>query len=281
MISGANAYSTIYTFPSDEVARLASSITVQTGTPPTEPEYGPMALVDDNPAKFAMIDSVTGAWLFAYAAPQPIRIAALIHHDFDPAGNVVLQGNPTDSWGAPAFSAPFVIPPWLGQGTGRWPVSPWLDLATIEDYNPAGFLFWRLLITGNSQDLQLGQVVFSETKRVLDPDLQWNYVTAPRKRTIVNETAFGSKTVYSRHSSQWALTGDLRMTDALAIEMEQHFHDAEGVAHPWLLIPDGSVNRAHLVRRTEDVHAVTQLMFNAGDTRFVVEEVSGGLRPGN
>jgi hypothetical protein len=65
-------FNTIYNRIEDEVARLAE-ITIGTGTTPSDP-YGPEALVDENPALVAKIDSTTGRWVFQYDSPQRIDI---------------------------------------------------------------------------------------------------------------------------------------------------------------------------------------------------------------
>lgn len=277
-----SADSAIYQRHSDEVARLAT-ITIETGVDPGDSNYGPASLVDDNPAKVAKIDSTTGAWLFAYAAKQPIQIVALIHHDFDAGADVKIQGNATDDWTGspgPAFEASIVIPPWLGASPRRWPVNPWLDLTAQPGYDATGFQYWRLVITGNSQNLQLGQVWFGETIRRLDPDLQWNFVRSRETPLIENATAFGVATFYGRGTTRWRLEGDHRMTEALETALNEASFDTDGRVYPWLLVPDGLENRCYFVRWAETTRAVTKYFLDVYDQRFVVQEVSRGLRPG-
>lgn len=171
-------FNTIYQFYKDEVARLAT-ISIEDDASPSlsgGESYGPDSLVDDNPAKVAKIGATSGAWIFAYAEKQRIDIAALIHHTFDetPAGSpgsptpsVRLEGNATSDFSNPTFVATFTIPPWFGEGTRRWPVNPYLVLTEVEGYDPEGFLFWRLVIENNSQNIQLGQVWFGSTTHII------------------------------------------------------------------------------------------------------------------
>jgi hypothetical protein len=266
---------------SDNVAKDAT-ITISLGTPPTDlTNYGPEILVDDNPAKFAKIESTTGAWLFAYPAKQIIQVASLIHHDFDAGADVVLQGNATDSWGAPTFEAAFTIPAWLG-GTGprSWPVNPWLDLTTMPGYDPTGFKYWRLLITANSQNIQMGQIWLGNPLRRLDPALGWDFQKVNAKRYIENSTAYGVITMYSRGTNQWAVDIPHRMNNALEAEMIEQWFDADGRAYPWLFVPDASVNAAYFVRWSTAVKNHRFLDRGVIDNRFAVEEVARGLRPG-
>jgi len=274
--------SAIYQRYSDEVGRLAT-ITIETGVDPGDPNYGPATLVDDNPAKVAKIDSTTGAWLFSYAAKQPVAIVALIHHAFDAGADVKIQGNATDDWlgsPGPAFEASLTIPAWLGTGAGRWPVNPWLDLTAQPGYDATGFQYWRLVITGNSQNLQLGQVWFGSAIRRLDPDLRWDFVRTRDKPIIENKTAFGVSTIYARGTTRWQLQGDHRVTDALEADLDTQWFEADGRAYPWLLVPDGLENRCALVRWAETNRAVTKHFLDVHDHRFVAEEVARGLRPG-
>jgi hypothetical protein len=273
------ASAAIFTRPSDNVAPDAT-VTIQTGTDPGDDNYGPEVLVDLNPAKMAKILDVTAAWLFDFGAAQRIDLAAFIHSTIESPGTLRLQGNATDSWGAPSFNALIDVQDWLGSGTGRWPRNQWLDLTQESGYSTTGYRYWRVLVTSNPQNVWMGQVVLSPTIRRMDPDLRWDYVRAPRKRSIVNETAFGSKTIYARNTTQYMLQGEHRMDDALFVDQEEHFYDANGVALPWLLIPDGDEPDVYFVRWVEDVYATTHHFLDVRDRKFEVEELSRGLRPG-
>lgn len=278
----------LYTRYADNVAPNAT-ITIETGTDPGA-TYAPANLVDQNPAKVAKILSTTGAWLFDFGSAQRIDIAAFIHGTFETTSTLRFQGNATNAWGAPSFDAEIDVLPWLGSGTRRWPQNHWLDLRNESGYTTTGYRYWRLICSGNSQNIWLGQVVLSPTIREMDPDLRWEYVAGPAKRAIVNETAYGSKTTYPRQTTQYRLEGDHRMTEALYREFEEHFYDAEGIGYPWLLVPsdpeaDGSPawqeqGRIYFVRLVEDSFAAGHTYFNVRDRKFVVEELSRGLRPG-
>jgi hypothetical protein len=285
------AYETIYQRASDEVARL-STITIETGTEPEGmDDYGPATLVDGNPAKVAKIDSTTGAWLFDFGAPQRIDLAALIHHNFDAGADVKIQGHTSDAWTSPDFSAAITIPAWLGSGTSRWPVNPWRDLTLASGYSASGFRYWRLVVTGNSQNLQLGHIWLGAQIRRLSPDVRWNYVPAVRKRIIEHRTSFDVSTIYTRGTNHWRFEGTVPADNALEAELEAHWYDVDGRSKPWLLIPQppatsdqdvmsGRGNRAYLVRYLSVDRDVPHAMFNLHEQQIVVEEVSRGLRPG-
>lgn len=273
------ASAAIYTRPSDNVAPNAT-VTIETGTDPGDSNYGPDVLVDLNPAKMAKILSTTAAWQFDFTTAQRIDLAAFIHSTVESPGTLRLQGNATNSWGAPSFNALIDVQDWFGTGTRRWPRNQWLDLTQEAGYSTTGYRYWRVLVTGNSQNVWMGQVVLSPTIRRMVPDIRWDYVRAPKKRSIVNETAYGSKTIYVRGTTQFMLEAEQRMDEELFLSQEEHFYDAEGVGLPWLLIPDGDEPDAYFVRWVEDVYATTHHFFDVRDRKFTVEELSRGLRPG-
>lgn len=281
---------TILTSYKDEVGRLATA-TVETGTPNTDPNYTPDILQNDNPAQVAKIDSVTGAWLFTFAAAQRIDLAALIHHDFIASGSspditVVLEANTSNSWGAPAFSAAFTIPAWRASGTTwQWPINPWLDLTAESDYSTTGWQYWRLSIVNNDQNLQLGGVKLYSAFQQFVADFRPSLPRATRKRSIVNTTAFEVDTIYPRGINRWEQTGSLILTSAQAELLKEHYFDVNGQAMPFVVIPNGLRNEAYFVRRPDEFGETVEFYSEGDDTELLtmtlpLREVSRGLRPG-
>ena len=269
----------IYQQYSDEVAHLAT-ITIETCVDPGDDNYGPAALVDDNPAKVAKINSVTGAWQFAYPAKKPVAIVGLIHADFDAGADVVIQGDDAADWVTPAFEAAITIPAWLGSGTGAWPVNPWLDLTEAAGYDAAGWQYYRLLVTANSQNLQLGQVWFGSEIRRLSPNLHWGFTERSQKRTIANETSYGVQTIYTRGTTEWRLEASGEFGATLQAALEAQWADVDGTAYPWLFVPDGLVNRCYLVRWAELIRAERHIFSQQIGQELVIRELARGLRPG-
>lgn len=276
----------IYQKVSDEVARMATAITVDSGTPDADPNYAPSMLVDENPAKVAKIDSTTGSFLFDFNGVKTVvQMVGLIHHTFDAGLDVRIEGNNTNSWGSPSFVAQFVIPTWLGSGVNLWPVNPWLDLTTVTPlsgaYDATGFKFWRLHIVGtNSQNIQLGQVWFGALIRRLTPNVQWSPTRTNHKLLIDNVTSFGVSTMYSRHTAMWEQAAQVFATDALNDALDSQWFDGDGRAHPFLLVPDGLKNVCYLVRWTSPDQDQTVQFIDYVPRSVNVTEVSRGLRPG-
>lgn len=281
-------FNTIYQYYGDNVAPEAT-VTVQTGSGSADPDYGPESLIDDNPAKVSKIDSTTGAWMFEFDAPQRIDLVALIHHNFDAGANVKIQANTSDSWGTPALEASFTIDPWYGTGTHRWPRQPWLDLTgssgvahagSVTGYTTAGYAFWRLIVTSNSQNLQLGGVWFGETIRRFDPDLRWGLTVGAAKPRIRHRTSFEVATTYSRGTTIWRMDAELLADDDMAEAIKEHWFEVDG--RPWLIVPSGPIEdtQAYLVEYAMPDWQVQWNWENYHDMRLSFQEIGRGVRPG-
>jgi hypothetical protein len=269
----------IYQRPSDHILRNAT-LTIQTGVDPGDTNYAPASLVDGNPAKVAKIDSTTGAWLADFGAAQRVDLVSLIHHDFDAGADVKIQGNATDSWGAPSFSASITIPTWYGRTANPWPVTPWRDLTSASGYSATGFRYWRLVITGNSQNLQLGQWWLGPAIRHFDRNYRWHQVREVRSPLIRSRTAFGVDTIYSRGTHVVSFVLDQQPTTTFADELRTTWIEMGGGAEPWLFVPDPTLNEAYLVRWGSEMQSLTYDVNNVWAQSIQIDEVGRGLRPG-
>lgn len=270
----------IYQKYSDNVAKNAT-ITIETGgAAPTG--YEATNLVDDNPAKVAKISATTGAWLFDFGSAQRVDLIALIHHDFDAGADVKIQGNASNSWGTPSFEASLTIPTWIAAGTTRrWPVNPYLDLTGQSGYSASGFRYWRLVITSNSQNLELGQVWMSPTIRQFVRNHRWDYGVERQRLLTENQTAFGVSTAYTRLTDRYRQSFVINATNADATDLRAQWADVDGRTYPWLWVPDPTVNACYLVRWASDSIQETHTFVNYRTFELAVEEVARGLRPGS
>lgn len=287
---------TILTHYRHEVGRLAT-VTVDVGTDPADPNYGPDILVNDNPAQVAKIDDPTGAWLLEMPSAQAVTFAAILHHNIDPfpggsnvvgspALNVRLQGNSSNSWTSPSFDEEFIVPSAWNYGTTRaWPIQPWMDLTVFGSPTPPSFQYWRLLIENNSQDLQVGGLKLYSQHLILESDMREGWGRTQRKPIIRNRTAFEVTTKYSRGTTLWQSDGSLFLPTSRAYQIEDHWQDSNGSALPFTIVANGLRNDARFVERTEDFREVVQFYNEDTDEEwleipFAVQEVGRGLRPG-
>ncbi len=273
----------IYQKRSDEVGRLAT-LTV-TGT--EDVGYEAAHLFDDNPAKVFRILGTTGAVVLAYAAPQPIQLAGLIHTSLDAGLSVQLQGNTTNSFTSPAYKVAFTIPAWEGSGVTRWPVNSFINLveqaAVTGSYNPSGYQYWRFIVIGtNSQNIEIGQLWLGSTIRTYSPNVDWEPKISYDRLRIKNSTSFKVDTIYRKGTNIWAREARIEdCPDTLRSAIHDQVVDVDGDVFPWLLVPDGLVNDCRLVRYTESREEIMLRLNDSSAVNLSVTEAGRGLRPGN
>ena len=135
------AFNTIYTHYSDEVARLANDHDRgrHDAVARRRRRVCAGALVDDNPAKVAKINEdssgapatglVSGAWMFDLCGAAADRLRRADPYDGGRRRDrrrraSRCRGTTRRVSASPAFSADFVIPPWLGTGSGPLAAEP-------------------------------------------------------------------------------------------------------------------------------------------------------------
>lgn len=138
--------SLVYGHSRENLLRTATSITLATGT--AETGYGLEKLYD---ASWASPFKATGGnvtIVAAWASAVLPELAAILNSTLDVAA--LLQGNATDSWGAPTVSVAFGTPSMNARG---YFTSPHKDLSALTAQ-----LFWRLHIVGNSRNVTIGEL---------------------------------------------------------------------------------------------------------------------------
>lgn len=266
------AVNLIYQHGADQVADNAT-ITVQTGT--VDPEYPVTNLVDGNPAKPAKILETSGAWKFAFTGAQRIDFLAIPHHNLTAGLEVRIQGNAADAWGAPTLNALITIPAWRTDG---WPVGPWLDLTGVAGYAVGGFQYWRLVVVGvNAAPVAIGQVWLGAALRTLSPNLSWGAREGEFHKITEHETDFGVVLSYDFGLLRRTLTGEVDATDAAKTAVLTWWQSTNGRARPTIIVPDGTVNEALMVRWAEPKIDVTRNVIDRNTIPLAFQEVSRGL----
>jgi hypothetical protein len=212
-------------------------------------EYPAEKLITENPADTAKLTTNTGWWVTQYAAKVAPVAAAVIYHYLDAGLNVRLQGNDTDSWGAPAFDQAFTIPAKRKDGPSyqRWTTSPWILLDALDDED--GYLFWRLVIVGtNSQVVAVGRLVLAASLLHVTLFHDGGISESDRPENdpsrIVHPTELGVETRYTIGGPRRGLSFTLIGTDLSAgTPPTQEAADFRALAeacdgeHPFLLAP--------------------------------------------
>lgn len=261
----------IYSHYADNVAPNAT-VTVNTGT--EDPAYPKANLVDRIIVKPAQLTTTTGSWVFAYGSAQRVDWVALPMHNLDAGLEVRIQGNATNSWGAPTLNTTIVIPAYRGDGL---PVPCWKDLTGVAGYSTSGFLFWRFVVVGvNTNPVKVGELLLISQKRTLNPNISWG-VKKPEQRLIYdNRTAFGHANKYDLGVTPRQLQGDLDTTDAGLAAVAAWWQSCRGTARPFAIVLDEDVNEAWVAEFTGS-HDPTLTINDRNAIPITFEEVSRGL----
>lgn len=235
--------SLVYAHPRDNLLRIASSITVTVGA--TQTGYGTDKLHNSawaDPCKGTGVDL---SIVFAFDDPVLPDLAALLNSNLDVAAS--LQGNATDSWGAPTVDEAFAAPTMNARG---FFTSPHLSLAAL-DPSATAQLFWRLHIVGNARTVHIGEF-YMGPRRTLAGYLYQGLSIPLRGHSVVNPTYMDVPLAYEQVPGHRGLSGSLVVSGAGKTAVYALIDSARYRARPFVLIPRDDVNDAWLVTFVSD-----------------------------
>lgn len=230
-------------YPVDNVAGSYTTIGVNTGTEDTA--YPAAYLADGRLGRPAKLTTTSGSWVFSYASAVRVDLVALGAHN---VGAVTLEGNTTNSWGSPAFSAALTIPSITADGHS---VNAWLDLTTAAGYSAGGFQYWRLVVSG-SVPCAVGEVWLGAVRRIAVRNYRWGFTVAEKLAAIAHETEFLVPHVYALGSRQRSMDVVFNTTDAGALALREWYRAMKGTGLTGLLVPNTETNDAWWVRQAND-----------------------------
>lgn len=260
----------IYQLYTDNVAGAVTPVATTEDT-----AYPATNLVDLNPAKPAKLTGTTGNWVWDFGSARRVDLVALIHHNLTAGLEVRIQANATDSWGAPTFNQQITIPTYREDG---YPVNPWLDLTTLSAYSASGFRFWRLVVVGtNGAVIAIGEVWMGSSIRRLSPNIDWGASFSEERKLVEHRTDYGVSSIYDLGVTVRRLKGNLDTTDAQRELVRAWWRSTRGRVRAHLLIPNGDVNDAWLVRFGATQQDVTEANIDRNTFPLDFEEVGRGL----
>ena len=259
----------IYQKPIDQVADNASVVTVSS----ENAAYPKANLSDGNPAKPFKFTATTGNIVWDFGSAQSLDIFAIIHHNLTAAlANVKIQGNATDSWGAPSLDQAVVIPAYRDDG---YPRNPWVDLSGIGSRS---FRYWRLVFgTANGANIALGEVWLGALKRSLTHNISWGYDKGVIRPSIVHRTRYGVKLTYDLAAPRQYIKGPVQTSDAGAEAMRDLFDATRGQTGRFLVVEDPLINDAMIMEWTSDEFKMQREFANNVHLNLDWEEASRGL----
>lgn len=260
----------LYTRPSENVT-VNATITASAA----DASYPAANLGDLDPSKPAKLTTTSGNWVFDYGSAQRVDVFALIHHNLTAGLDVKLQGNATNSWGAPTLSTAITIPTYHEDG---FPVNPWLDVTGVSGYSTSGFRFWRLLINAASgANVAIGEVVMATTKRQLETNISRGAEDRDEHPTIEHRTLHGVSRIYDLGTKIRRLTCKVTAKDTGFASLQSLARGASVRVKPFLIVRDTSVNDAWFVRLGDTSFSQTLPYVGRHEVPLVFEELSRGL----
>jgi hypothetical protein len=262
-----------YALPADDLAPTAIAVTASA----EDPGYPADLLIDPNPAHPAKLTTTSGSWVLQFPVPIAPVAAVLVYPQLDASLAVSLEGNSSDSWGAPAYSEVIAMP---GPHEDGASVSPILDISGTPS-----FAFWRLRISGtNSVPVAVGRLMLLAALRTFEDgtSVRWGVVEEEDYGIVEMATELGVETVYDLGNMRRELQGEMLLRQAGASQFLALRRATRGRVEPWLLVPFEGVNDAYLVRWSEraSVRQLTVPDLGPGYVQLVqmrVKEVSRGL----
>lgn len=272
------AQTAYYARPADD---LLTGATVS--SPDADPAYPAANLIGENAANPAKLLTNTGRWVMqATAAVQPLY-AVLIYQYLDSGLDVRIEGNGSDTWGAPAYSKTFTIP---GKRLDGPTFQPWTSNVTLRlDPPPTAQPYWSLHIVGtNSQPAAVGRLLLLPDPRTVRFLIAESYEESEAYDTqIVQPTELGVETVYDLGGPRRGVAGVTPVTDAAGLPLQEAadfralWQTVTGQLHPFVLWPFGLSGEPWLVRFTAGLSTRRHGGAREQYWPFAVKEVSRGM----
>jgi hypothetical protein len=265
----------IYALPTDNLSPVATgggtAWVVNTGT--EDATYPAVNLADLNPAKPARLTTTTGSFLRDFGLAKQVDWVFIPMHNLTAAlADVKIQGNATDSWGAPSLDEMMVVPSYHEDG---FPVGFWLDLTGVS---PRSFRYWRFSIgTANGTAVAIGEIWLVQTKRSLTHNIHWGLDETDEHGAVEHRTPYGVVSLFDLATKVRMIDGVTQTSDAGVALLKTWHRSCGGRAEPTAIVLDPAINDALMVRWATSQLAFTKLFTNANAVKLSFEEMSRGL----
>ena len=132
-----------------------------------------------------------------HGAPVTIEGLMIVLHTFAAGATLKIQANPTDAWGAPAFSQDVVVPAW----SDHLPPNITVDLRGTL-LATTGYRWTSLLKPAQANNHGIGELLWIPEWIALDHRCVWPVRRADVRRISVNSTSHGVDHVIDRRVRQ-------------------------------------------------------------------------------
>ena len=228
----------IYQLPSDQ---CVDDATLSLGTGSLASGYALSALHNGNPASPMLLSAATTFYVlldFGASVTKAMKLFAFIGHNFDPGITLVVQGNASNSWGAPTVNSSVVVP------AVQSDASP-TDFYWMSSSQTTALRWWRIgTTTTNSAAWRLGELWASTTLRSLPARNLRDSTMRVRQnyRVVEHVTPSGVSMRYRSPFAIRSIEGAVDFTEA-SINTVMGWHAAcFGRALPTVCIPNDSLS---------------------------------------
>lgn len=251
--------STIYTRPSENVA---GDVTPSLDTGTADSDYPVTNVNNGDPAvPFMTSDSVGVDLVWDFTAAQRVDLISIPMHGIPAATDVRIQGNATDSWGAPTVDTAVTIATY---GADGFPLVAYADITADGGYSAGGFRFWRLHVPSHAGVSKIGDVELWSQKRTLTNGLRLGVELTRKWKSTVHERVDGGRLVYNHALKQRRLRGRITAGASDMDNLAALWRDANGPTNAFLVnesaLPEplyvwwsGDYDEQHLTNDIRDV----------------------------
>lgn len=232
----------MYQLPSDQIL---DSATLSLGSNTTAVGYALENLYDSNPASPWVAGSTAAISIlmdFGGSYSPAVKLVGFINHNFDAGEELYIQGNATNSWGAPTVSQQIFAPALRADGSRQ-------DFFWLLTTQTTTLRWWRVASSGASSSAwRIGELWVSETANRTFPQLERQSRRDVRTE-IVHETPTGVSLRYADEARQERLSLDVSALRALVLPLRDWHRACLGNARPtlFLLDPDDTAKECFFV----------------------------------
>ena len=169
------------------------------------------------PFKFSVLG--TEAVVVDFGSATSIDSIAIIGHNIDSgATRIELEGNATDSWGAPSLNEDIAH----------------ADTNMYKIFSSGSYRYWRFVVGGTAAKVKIGELVLG-VSTTLTNNYQWGSEKAKRYKNITQTTEYGQPwSNYLFNQRSYNLT--FAVNDTTVTELEDLHEDVQGGNKPFTFI---------------------------------------------
>lgn len=206
-------------FASDNLA-VGSTITLSS----EESNHPKARLTDYYMWKQCWLNAGTGNIVIDLGSAKAVQCAALIHTNLTSGMTIGIQGNASDSWGAPSYDETIT----------------YKERNQVKIFSSAEtYRYWRFTFGGGSlSNVKIGQIFLGP---IFQPEINfgYNYSRQKARAQVSNATPFNVRRTYTLGQKQDTLTLPFKPPRADLESIEEMWdEDLQGGALPCLVVPD-------------------------------------------